>query len=106
MARALVSKTRGCRFESCLACQPSEDTIDVASLGNLSKRGADLFKGLQTYLHESAQETKKVTWPDRKYVMAATALVLVIVLLVTLLIMGIDSLFAWLFGILLKTPRS
>ena len=68
--------------------------------------GLDLFQTLKTYLQESVQETKKVAWPERKFVMAATGLVLIIVFFTTLLVMGVDYLFSRIFGLIFKIPVS
>lgn len=54
------------------------------------------------FLKETLQEMKKVTWPDRRYVLAATIIVLVIVILTAFFVMFVDFAFAEIFKLLLK----
>ena len=49
---------------------------------------------------EAKNEAKKVIWPDRKYVVVATAVILFIVILLSLFLMVIDYAFTNLFIIL------
>ncbi len=47
-------------------------------------------------------ELKKVTWPKFKEVVKQTGIVLVVVIVFTLVIFGLDSLCSWLTGLLVK----
>ncbi len=58
---------------------------------------SDLIGRTKEYFKETIAETKKVTWPDRKYLMAATAIILVIVLISSIYVMAIDFGFAKIF---------
>ena len=42
------------------------------------------------FLKETLAEMKKVTWPDRRYVMVATTIVLILVFLSSLFIVAVD----------------
>ena len=59
-----------------------------------------LIEKIRTYLKETETEARKVIWPDRKYVAAATVIVLVIVFLSTLYVMILDFGFVKIFEIL------
>ena len=50
---------------------------------------------------ETISELKKVTWPSFGKVVKQTAVVLGVVLFFTVVLFGIDRLFAWLFGLLI-----
>lgn len=50
---------------------------------------------------ETVSELKKVTWPSFGKVCKQTAIVLGVVLFFTVVLFGIDRLFAWLFGLLI-----
>lgn len=45
---------------------------------------------LKSFLKDTQNETKKVTWPDKKSVINATILILIIVFVLTTFIMVID----------------
>ena len=49
---------------------------------------------------ETVSELKKVTWPSFGKVCKQTGIVLGVVLFFTVVLFGIDRLFAWLFGLL------
>ncbi len=70
MARAPVSKTGCCRFESCLACFLKDAGM---------KRIIQFFK-------DSFAELKKVTWPSREEVLASTKVVIIMILLIALVL--------------------
>ena len=57
---------------------------------------------LLTYLRETQVEMKKVVWPDRKYVIAATTIILVLVILTGLFIMLVDFGLTEVFKVLLR----
>ena len=60
----------------------------------------NFFQRLGKGIKEIISELKKVTWPTFAKVMAETGIVLVVVLFFLLVILGFDSLLAWLFGYL------
>lgn len=90
MARAPVSKTGCCRFESYLACI----TLSLLILGESMNK-------ILTFFRESYSELKKVVWPSRDDVSGSTRVVIVstvifaVVLGVVdfLLLLGIDLIF-------------
>ncbi len=57
---------------------------------------------LITYLKETQAEMKKVVWPDRKYVMAATTIILILVILTAVFVMLVDFGLTEAFRVLLK----
>ena len=57
---------------------------------------------LVKFVKETRAETKKVVWPDRRYVTVATIIVLVLVILTGLYVMLVDFGFAKIFGALFK----
>lgn len=62
----------------------------------------DKFGQLVRFFKETRAETKKVVWPDRKYVTAATIIILFLVFLTGLYVMLIDLTFVKVFGFLIK----
>ncbi|MBU1027104.1 MAG: preprotein translocase subunit SecE [Candidatus Margulisbacteria bacterium] len=62
----------------------------------------NIFGRLVKFFKETRSELKKVVWPDRRYVMVATMIVLVLVILTAMYVMAIDFTFSRLFGFLLK----
>jgi preprotein translocase subunit SecE len=54
------------------------------------------------YIKETLAEMKKVVWPDRRYVMVATIVILVIVIATSLFLMIIDYGLAAFFKALLR----
>lgn len=54
------------------------------------KIGPDLIARIKQFLKETEIESKKVIWPDRKYVVAATIIVLIIVMVSSLYVMFLD----------------
>ena len=62
-------------------------------------KALDKVKG---FINETRHETKKVVWPSRKYVAAATGIILVMVFLVAVYVMVVDYAFTVIFGTLLK----
>jgi preprotein translocase subunit SecE len=63
--------------------------------------GARFFGRYATFLYEVRQELGKVTWPTRKQVVTETIVVLCVVAFFTLLINGVDNVFATFFNWLL-----
>lgn len=72
----------------------------------LKKEGFSLINKISNYLKETEIEGKKVVWPDRKYVGAATLIVLVIVILSVLYVMALDFGFAKIFEFLTYTFKA
>ena len=60
----------------------------------------NIFKRMGKGIKEILSELKKVSWPTFAKVMAETGIVLVVVLFFLLIILGFDSLLAWLFELL------
>jgi preprotein translocase subunit SecE len=83
LARAPVSKTGCCRFESCLACFLLREHILKAPERKEMKKIIRFFK-------ESFAELKKVTWPSREEVASSTKVVLVSVILIAIALGIVD----------------
>lgn len=62
----------------------------------------NIFKRMWKGIKEIISELKKVSWPTFAKVMAETGIVLVVVLFFLLVILGIDSLLAMLFKLLVR----
>jgi preprotein translocase subunit SecE len=62
----------------------------------------DLKNKIVNYLKETLVEMKKVTWPDRRYVMVASLVVLGLVFFTGVFVMLVDFSLTKLFGILLR----
>ncbi|MBU0502740.1 MAG: preprotein translocase subunit SecE [bacterium] len=62
----------------------------------------DLIGKLIGFLKETRAETRKVVWPERRYVMVATVIILILVVVTGLYVMTVDLVFAKIFGFLLK----
>ena len=60
-----------------------------------------VFGKYATFLGDVREELRKVTWPTRKMVVTETIVVLVVLAFFTLLITGLDQVFAALFNKLL-----
>ena len=56
----------------------------------IKKSGLEIVAKTKTFLKEVAHEFKKVVWPDKKFVIAATIIVLVIVLASAGYVMMVD----------------
>ena len=88
MARAPVSKTGCCRFESYLAC------FFLPTAGNRMKKIVQFFK-------DSYTELKRVVWPTREDVASSTRVVIISVVIFAtvlgivdfLLLKGMDLIF-------------
>ena len=59
-----------------------------------------IFDAIKKYLKETEVEAKKVIWPDRKYVTAATVIILIIVILSAVFITVVDFSFVRIFKFL------
>lgn len=62
----------------------------------------DIFGQLVKFFKETRAETKKVVWPDRRYVAVATLIILVLVTITGLYVMFVDLAFTKIFGFLLR----
>ena len=62
----------------------------------------DGISATSTFLKETRAEGKKVIWPSRQYVVAATMIILVILFLTAAYIMFVDYIFANLFTYLMR----
>ena len=60
------------------------------------------FAKIVKYLKETRAETKKVVWPDRRYITVATIVILVLVVLAGLYVTVIDLAFARIFAFLMR----
>jgi len=54
------------------------------------------------YLKETQAELKKVVWPDRRYIISATLIILILVIVTAFFVMFVDYAFAGIFKVLLK----
>ncbi|MFH1684656.1 MAG: preprotein translocase subunit SecE [Candidatus Margulisiibacteriota bacterium] len=61
-----------------------------------------MINKLIQFLKETKAETKKVVWPDRRYVMVATAIILVLVFLTGVYITTVDLVFTKIFAAILR----
>ena len=62
----------------------------------------NIFKRMWKGIKEIISELKKVSWPTFAKVMAETGIVIAVVVFFLLIILGFDSLLAWLFTLLVK----
>jgi preprotein translocase subunit SecE len=60
------------------------------------------FGQIAQYLKETRGETKKVIWPNRRYVMVATIIIIALSIITGLYVMVVDLVFMKIFGVLLK----
>lgn len=56
----------------------------------------------RNFLHEAWAEFRKVQWPSRKEVRAATLVVLSLVILIAVYLFAVDWMLSWLFQIFLE----
>ncbi|MEK7376197.1 MAG: preprotein translocase subunit SecE [Candidatus Margulisiibacteriota bacterium] len=61
-----------------------------------------IFDAIKKYLKETEVEARKVVWPGRKYVTAATVIILIIVVLSAVFITAVDFSFAKIFKFLIE----
>jgi len=54
------------------------------------------------YIKETRAETKRVVWPDRRYVAVATIIILLIVAITGIYVMFLDLMLTNVFGFILK----
>ncbi len=100
MARALVSKTRCCGFESHRACHfislPEGRAPCFPPLGSRffvieGYKTVMIIKKLIKFLREVKLEMKKVSWPSRAEISGSTGVVIVTVLIVAVYLGIIDA---------------
>ena len=71
----------------------------VATVPQAMKESID---SARNFLQESWAEFRKVQWPSRKEVRAATLVVLSLVILIALYLFAVDWMLSWLFQIFLE----
>jgi len=54
------------------------------------KKRVNLINATRTYIKETQSEAKKVSWPSRQYVTTATTIIVVLVIVLSLVLMGLD----------------
>ena len=91
MARAPVSKTGGCRFKSCLACQARAVQGARRARLNQEKSAMSAMEQVREYLKDVRSELTKVSWPTREELRDSTVVVIVTVLLVATFIGIVDQ---------------
>ena len=69
-----------------------------ANQGTETKKRFSLF----TYIKETKQELKRVSWPSRKELLKNTGVVLTVVISSTLLVWVLDSVLSGALGLILK----
>jgi preprotein translocase subunit SecE len=57
---------------------------------------------LVQYFKETKAETRKVVWPDRRYITTATIIILILVVLSGVYVMTVDFVLTKIFGLLLR----
>ncbi len=67
-----------------------------------TNKGKKTKFSLGTYIKETRQELKKVTWPTKKELLKNTGVVLTVVITSTLLVWVIDTLLSGILGLILK----
>jgi preprotein translocase subunit SecE len=67
---------------------------------------ARIGKGIVRFFRDTRGEIKKVVWPNRSQVLNNCIVVAVFVLVCAVLIFGLDLLFNWLYGLILKLGGS
>ncbi|MBI5701873.1 preprotein translocase subunit SecE [Candidatus Saganbacteria bacterium] len=56
----------------------------------MEEKKVGLVAAVGNYIKETQAEAKKVSWPDRKYIISATVIIVVMVLVLGFALMGID----------------
>ena len=111
IGRAAVSKTAGCRFESCPPCECRTTDIHIKSKGNTvtdeitaasgaerGERNKSIFGRIAQFMREVVIELRKVVTPTRKELVTYTSVVLVFVIIMMALISGLDLVIGTLTG--------
>ena len=89
IGRAAVSKTAGCRFESCRPCYPQKKTLPGA-LQLPQGRAVKRMSKIVDYTQEVTKEMQKVSWPKQKELYSFTLITIVATIIISLLIFGAD----------------
>ena len=111
IGRAAVSKTAGCRFESCPPCECRATGIHIKPKGNTvtdeitpataadrGERKKSIFGRIAQFMREVVIELRKVVTPTRKELVTYTSVVLVFVIIMMTLISGLDVVIGTLTG--------
>lgn len=85
MARAPVSKTGGCGFETCHPCQRRAAVFD----SDWSSIGVAFHPA--RFVREVRSEISRVTWPTRKETAVTTGLVFLMVALISVFFFVVDQ---------------
>ncbi|OGC15429.1 preprotein translocase subunit SecE [candidate division WOR-1 bacterium RIFOXYC2_FULL_37_10] len=56
----------------------------------MAEQKKSLVNKIKTYVKETQAEAKKVAWPDRKYVISATSIIIVMVLVLSVILSVLD----------------
>ena len=67
------------------------------------KESLKIVDKIKKFLLETTVEGKKVIWPERKFVVTATIVILIIVMLVAMFVMTVDFGLAEIFKVLTQT---
>lgn len=123
IGRAAVSKTAGCRFESCPPCNlaskwcglamrgerltskgsaNSEELSEIEGKKRGEKRG--FFGSIALFLRQVVSEIKKVVTPTRSELVRFTLVVLVFVIIIIAFVFGLDQIYGWLVVLLFGDP--
>ena len=87
MARASVSKTEGCGFDSLHSCH--EERVVIVLGWIMSK--ANIFVRASRFYNEVKAEGKKVTWASRKEVTMTSLFVFILALIASIFFMIVDT---------------
>ena len=112
IGRAAVSKTAGCRFESCPPCECRFSGIHITSKGNTvtdeitpgsdaavsGERKKGIVGRTVQFLREVVTELRKVVTPTRKELITYTSVVLVFVIIMMAIISSLDLVIGVLIG--------
>jgi preprotein translocase subunit SecE len=103
IGRALVSKTSGCGFNSCLACRynaalpfwavsqaalslSDKKEFDVAGRDDKSKRE----NAIQRFIRETTGELRKVTWPTWPEARNLSIIVIIVLVIMAIFLWLVD----------------
>ena len=113
IGRAAVSKTAGCRFESCPPCECRSTDIHNKPKGNTvtdeitpgtaaagGERKKSVFGRLAQFMGEVVIELRKVVTPTRKELITYTSVVLVFVIIMMAIISSLDIVIGLLIGMI------
>ena len=124
---AAVSKTAGCRFESCLPCSSGRDvpagcarptrrsdSPDVNSSQNAPSTpvsgdgqgsgSSNPFLAIGLFVRQVIAELRKIVIPTRRELILYSMTVLAFVIVMILFIFGLDTAFSWLSRVTFSNP--